>query len=460
MKQLPLCSFAPLRLCGSTFLLLLFLLSSCQKFLDVKSDKQLAVPSTLADAQAVLDNYGLFNTNYSALAATADDDYYLSATYFNTLNEEGRSNHTWGAEPENLSHWRNLYSMVFSANLVLEALRKIEAPVAGRAEWENIKGQALFHRAMAFYSVASLWAAPYRAASPGTSPGIPLRLSTDANVRSVRASLPATYGQITADLEEAAALLPAAVPVLSRPSKAAAYAALARVYLAIEAYPEAGRSADSSLRLYSTLIDYNTLNAAAAAPFTRFNKEVIFQSQYLGNGILSLGNALIDSTLYRSYAANDLRRTLFFAANGTGTVGFKGDYSGSTSASRFNGLAVDEMYLVRAEAAARAGLTTPALADLNTLLVKRWKTGTFVPYSAASADDALQKVLTERRKELLFRGTRWTDLRRLGSDTRFAVTLVRRLDNTVYELPPGSNRYVFLLPQTVIDLSGMAQNPR
>jgi hypothetical protein len=78
------------------------------------------------------------------------------------------------------------------------------------------------------------------------------------------------------------------------------------------------------------------------------------------------------------------------------------DYGGN----QYTGIATDEIYLIRAECLARSGNTSDALKDLNNLLAKRWKTGiTFTPIQATNADDALVKILAERKKELLFRGT-------------------------------------------------------
>jgi hypothetical protein len=98
--------------------------------------------------------------------------------------------------------------------------------------------------------------------------------------------------------------------------------------------------------------------------------------------------------------------------------------------------------------------------DLNTLLMTRWKTGTFVPYQAANADDALQQILTERKKELLFRGTRWADLRRLNKDSKFAMTLTRIINGVTYTLPPNDPRYAMPIPDNEISLSGIPQNAR
>ena len=97
--------------------------------------------------------------------------------------------------------------------------------------------------------------------------------------------------------------------------------------------------------------------------------------------------------------------------------------------------------------------------DYNTLFSNRFRTGTYVNATAISVDDALNKIIPERRKELLFRDLRWTDLRRLNKDSRFAVTLSRSLNSTIYTLPPNDIRYTLPIPDYVIALNGIQQNP-
>ena len=124
---------------------------------------------------------------------------------------------------------------------------------------------------------------------------------------------------------------------------------------------------------------------------------------------------------------------------------------------------MDEIYLIRAEALARLGNRDEALNDLNTLLRTRYKkinnTSTFIDKTAPDAVAALVIILTERRKQLLYRGLRWADLKRLNLEPSFAVTLVRIINNTRYELQPNSNRYQLQIDAEAIRLSSMQQNP-
>jgi len=205
-------------------------------------------------------------------------------------------------------------------------------------------------------------------------------------------------------------------------------------------------------------MDYNTADISNPLPFSRSslkNPEVILAMASLSSGPATIRRSFTDSNLYASYQPNDLRKALFFK-NGKFFFG-RYDEDGYT----FSGMATDELYLTRAECYARMGNVTDAMTDLNNLLVKRWAAGTFTPLSAVDAGDALRQVLEERRKELLYRGLRWTDLRRLNKDENTAITLTRTVNGEIYTLPPNDARYIYPIPDKVIKFNpGMQQNPR
>jgi len=73
--------------------------------------------------------------------------------------------------------------------------------------------------------------------------------------------------------------------------------------------------------------------------------------------------------------------------------------------------------------------------------------------------EALDTILVERRKELAFRGLRWSDLRRLNKEG-WGIMLNRNLNGVPYTLPPNSELYTLPIPPDVIQLSGIMQNPR
>jgi starch-binding outer membrane protein, SusD/RagB family len=459
-------------------ILLTLLGASCTKgALDKKPDATIAIPSTIDDFQQLLD--GLDGGGYSNIPClfsyrslgdyladelNAGDNIYT--TYFEsypfitdllTWNKDMFNTFTTGTP---VNEWNTQYQTVLTTNLSLEGLAAIPVTPGNQAAWNTADGTALFVRALMFYNVAQFWAKPYNATTAATDPGIVLRLHSAINDVSVRSTVQQTYNQIIGDLQQAVRLLPntsSQNTQLSkvRPSQAAAYGLLARTYMTIGDSINMTLYADSALQLYSTLMDYNTLTG-----FVNFNPETVYSTVDLSGTLGSFyGPWRIDSGLVSLYDSNDLRKTLFYT-NTSYVDGwaFIGDYSQNYI---FTGLAVDELYLMRAEGNARQGNMNVAMNDLNTLLVARYKTGTFMQRTAVNATDALTQIVTERRKELVHRGCRWTDLRRLNMDPRFATTLTRTLLGVSYTLPPNDSRYTLQIPSYIITASNgsITQNP-
>lgn len=446
---------------ASFILFLVLVATGCKKFLDKKPDKALAVPSSVTDLQALLDNGNYMNLYVNnAYGEAGADNYYLTYDRWTTLFYQTDKNaYLWEADvtsDNSPNDWATLYRVVYYANIVLETIHNIQGNAGNETEGNNIKGSALFYRGQSFHTLALAWAKAYDPATASSDPGIPLRMNSDFNETSVRASVQQTYDQVISDLQLAIPLLPVTPKHTMRPSKTAAYALLSRVYLSMRLYDKALLYADSCLQLNNKLLNYNTLVPSANFPFAAFNDETLF---YMvgAHGALIQSKERIDSLLYSSYSGNDLRKTLFFKSNGDGSYSFKGAYTGL--ADLFVGLATDEVYLTKAECLARAGNTAAAMITLNTLLKTRWKTGSFTDFTASDANEALQIILTERRKELLLRDLRWMDIKRLNKEGA-NIAITRVLNGQVYTLLPNDNRFALSIPDYVIQLSGMPQNPR
>lgn len=442
-------------------LLLLCLGTGCESFLDEKPNKQQVVPSTLTDLQALLDNYPVLNHSDPSAGEVSSDDYYLTDSDWAGLwEDEERRMYTW--QPDRLfllgsNEWFYAYRPVYTANTVLEGITRLERTPSNQAVWDNIKGQALFIRARSFLQVATIWAQAYDANTASTDLGIPLRLNTDFDEKSKRASLKDTYSRIDSDLQEAATLLSQVQVHPVRPSRAAAYALLARTHLYMRQFEQAASYANAALGLQNTLLDFNNLSLTATFPIPQANREVLYRSVNWYAGALEMGRAKIVPTLYESYTPDDLRREVFYQSNGDGTYSFRGSYDGNSSL--FSGISTNEVYLTLSEALARQGDLEQAMNVLNTLLVTRWKTGTFSPYAAATTAEAMQIILSERRKELPMRGLRWMDIKRLNKEGA-NIGLSRTVNGETYTLPPNDMRFALPIPQDVIELSGMPQNPR
>ncbi|GEP97711.1 membrane protein [Chitinophaga cymbidii] len=431
--------------------------------MDTKPDKQLSVPTSLNDLSLLLDNRQRFNEGYPAFGQISCDDYYLLNDVFNALSQaEQRNYYLWLPDNTNLGDWSRPYQAIYYTNVVLDLLPQIPVATHETLLRDRVEGSALFYRAFALYELAQAYTPAYEPGKALNLPGLPLRLDPDFNKPSVRASLEATYAQIISDLSKAVNLLPPRAEFYLRPTRAAAWGMLARVYLTMQNYPQAVNCADSCLQLQSTLVNFNSLPVTASSPMPEpsANPEVLFFSTLSLSSIFNASRSRVDSFLYRSYKMMDLRKKAFFIQNADNSYSFKGSYQKRTTYSIFNGITTAEMYLVRAEGLARQGAITGAIGSLDSLLIQRIQTGSFVPTTVTSATEALDKILIERRKELCFRGLRWTDLKRLNTTLEHQTVLTRIINGETYQLMPGSPDYVALIPEKVIQLSGIPQNER
>ncbi|MBC8988180.1 RagB/SusD family nutrient uptake outer membrane protein [Pedobacter sp. N36a] len=443
------------------------LLFSCQKeFLEIKQNKNRVSPTSIADFQSLLDNSNIMNAAQSfELGVIGADEFIVTDAVWDALARPyQKQGYIWAKnvyQGIQLADWNNAYWRILYANTALEGAVKIKPATSEQGAWANLKGSALFFRAFNFFQLSQLFCKPYNSSKAASDLGIVLRLEADINPISTRATVESTYQQIIADLTEAADLLDK-VPVNKlRPSKQAAYALLAKTYLLMGNYPKAGFYADQCLKINSQLINFNeiALNARYTflADYNR-NKEVLFYANMANAAIIASTRLNMNPGLLKLYSADDLRYRAYFYTNTDARILFKGGYTGSSIV--FTGLATDEQYLIRAECLARTGDHLQAMRDLNTLLKMRYDKATFKDLTASNAEVALSTILQERKKELVMRGIRWEDLRRLNKEKPFETKIIRTVNGITYELLPNDIRYVWPIPESEILLSGFEQNPR
>ncbi|MCS3795905.1 RagB/SusD family nutrient uptake outer membrane protein [Niastella sp. OAS944] len=450
--------FQPILLLICTFAII-----ACSKRKYLEIDPNSSTIKTLADCQSLLNNKAVFNET-PVLGETSTDSYYIETRLFSYVSKPEQNAYTWKVDifegQNNVPDYSIPYSQVYIANEVINALLDINVSDIEQAEKNNIEGSACFLRAYAFYNLLQVFAVPYESTTALSDNGIALPLTPDINSVYSRASMKASYEQVIADLLQARRLLRDKV-YPSQPSKPAAYAMLARVFLSMRDYTKAGAYADSCLQQYSKLMDYNSLNYAVVFPISNLNDEILYNSNLLSsNGFIVARTGygcMVDSALYASYAVDDLRRNAFFKPYSNNQHIYSSSYTGNQFS--FSGLATDEVYLIRAECRARIGNIQGALEDLNILLKNRYATNSFQPYSAASIRNAVQLILEERKKELVFRGLRWTDLRRLNKEGA-GIWLRRKVNDNLYQLPPNDLRYTLPIPEDAITGSKIVQNPR
>lgn len=450
------------------FLLLTIMMSACnQSFLDVKTDRSLVVPHKISDYQAMMDDaVGAMNTNAShQLGMFAADECFIDdVALSNPALLHQRHAYTWErtdfyAGAEQSRDWNMAYRRIMYCNIVLEGVQEISRdndPLA----WDNVKGTALFHRALSLYQLAQLFCPVYTIDGAANALGLPLRKESDITVSVPRSSLAETYTFILDDLKAAESLLPEKALVPMRPARPALYALLARIYLQMGDYGQAKVYGAACLEYPYKLYDFNNLDENKVTDvtfdFVAYNHPEVLFFSLVGSPEINLAAGWrVNQETYVIYEETDIRKKVFFREV-NGHHRFIGNYSGLWLL--FVGLAIDEVILIMAETECRIGDEQLALNWLNTLRKNRIRSNAYLPMVLTDRDELLTAILLERRKELLLRGVRWDDMRRLNREDRYPVTLNRKALGNEIRVEPNDGRYVFPLSQNVIDLGGIEQN--
>lgn len=444
--------------------ILTVVLSGCEKFLAEKSDKKLSTPTTIEDFQSLLNDFSYVNGNFCSLGEASSDDFYLTDADLGSLYYES-DRRLYGWQPDYVSRdlasagdeWYHCYRGIYVTNSVLHGIE--ENGLRGKAA-DEVRGQALVFRAARYLDGVLVWSPIYNRETATSDLGMVLRLDPDMNIPSVRASVQETYDLILKDLDEAVTLLPESSVSPALPAKAAAHGLLARVHLIMGDYDQALQNAEKALVSNAAIIDFNELNPNANFPIPTINQtsvEMVFLTRMFTSEIINLNVAKISQSLLALYGEGDLRKTIYFRNDADGNHFFKGTHMGNRSL--VPGIMTSELLLIAAECYARMDWLAEAEEAVNRLLVKRWDPARFVPHSFMDKDNALKTIFEERRKELVFRGVRWSDIKRLNRDGA-DITLTRNNNGETYILPPNDPRYAIAIPETVIEIGRIEQNPR
>ena len=301
------------------------------------------------------------------LSIVGADEYYLSDDVWGLLNDPYMKNgYVWAEDVyqrKSVRDWDEARAQrILVANMALEGVEKISPSKRELEDWSNVKGSALFFRAMNHYQLAQLFCKPYNAQMAKVDLGIPLRLDSDITLKIGRGNLQGVYDQIIADLELALDFLPEKPLVKYRPSLPATYALLARVYLQMADYKNAGFYANKALEISDELIDFNMIDIDSRSPFPfdpELNPEILFFSNIPNIAIMSPSRFNVDKNLWNSFEDDDLRKFIYFQKHISGRIVLKSTYYGAAIC--FTGLATDELLLIRSECYARENNISLAL---------------------------------------------------------------------------------------------------
>ncbi len=344
-------------------------------------------------------------------------------------------------------HWRNVlfthingwnnYNPINDLTLVLENLPAVRENGSGFSETEinGLEGQARALRAFYYFFTVNVYAyTPTAVIESLDRGGIPILEKgvvslPDIDFTTGRASIQEVYALIKSDLETAIGLLENGTSNNNTfIDRAAAQALLSRVNLyngdwqdVVDFATDAIESGQASLSSYDT---YGTDWEQAFHPESFFT--IFFaEAQNVGVNVSiaatyspesgGFGDYVPNQTFLSLLSENDARRQLLLDTDGDGLDEYRKMTSdaGRTFLDHVPVIRMSELYLNRAEAYARMGMTAEAIADLD-LLRERSLGADFVA-TTASGDQLIEAILLERRLELAFEGHRWFDLKRVGS---------------------------------------------
>lgn len=451
-----------------TFFMLLFV--GCDDYLDVEP-KGLLIPNTIEDYELLLNSDQIVTTNdENVLFYSADDFFDIESPSFPLLpiGSPELAAFTWAdviyTEDQEPLLWSESYNNIFTYNLIVD---EIDDAIGDDDNLKaSIKAEALTGRAYEYLLLVNAFAKHYDTNTAATDPGVPLVTLPDVNAAlSGRVSVAETYDLIIGDLTTALDGLPTRNINNFRATKAAAYGLLARTYLFQGNYVEALEQAQNALDEKNFLANYTSVVATDPGPFGQFParrqmeplfvQEQVYQRFYQA----SAGhNGFPAPEVLALFGAGDLRKlTTMSDFNGF----FPSLFWNTFPLNANQAIAVPEMYLIRAECNARLGNLQDALDDINLIRRHRILPASYEAIVSSDADEVLQEVLKERRRELLPSGLRWFDLKRLNKEPALSRTITHSVDGTVYTLEPNSDNYVLPIPLRVIGFNpDMQQNPR
>lgn len=434
------------------------LMSSCKSFLE-RTSQNLIVPTNVQQYKEMLQGTdGYFRQAASApmfVTLMTDDILFTDVTEISGTRNPGESSYVsryrlayqWADEIENDEFtdgaFNYFYSQVLIANTVLDDIDELDDPSGER---DLLRGQALFHRALAYFYLANLYGPAYNEAAPGDL-CVPLKLNATPSTENFpRATVAEVWNTIRSDLDDAIRLMARYdVKNVHEISVNAARALACRVALHMgdnDAVISYGNDllAEMSSLYDITMKDYaadpeatSPLGSAVLNFISHQNPEIIWI--YSGKASNLQGSLGSDQTMFYAPSKNlidsysldlaegerDHRLDYFFVKPGLAPLRLIASYfygytllkydSNDMQYARCIALRTAEVILNMAEAYAKGGKDAEALRLVNTLRRKRISGYTDIE----SCTDLTGLIYRERRRELAGEDLhRWWDVRRMG----------------------------------------------
>lgn len=451
------------------------MLTGCNDYLDIKPKGE-KIPTTVSDYETLL-NYESVQKVSDTYPAYLTDDVFLpdvaegtATPGLNSVDQSIRNLYLFKKEvfgdAQDDGFWFASYNRIYYYNTVIDNI--MNADGSDEQQKLSIRAEALISRALEYLYLVNGYAKYYDVRTAESDPGVPLILDEDISKKNlVRASVKDVYAQIQSDLQTALPNLPMqAKGNAFRASKAAGYGVLAKMYLYMGNYAEALKAANEVLEINNSLLDlkkYVVVKAQSSIGRTNVPQDIDNpENIYIKFApyVYGLSSKVFGSDeLISLFSEDDMRLQVYFTKNFRNIPTDKYVWAPYLRAN----LAVSspEIYLIAAECEAREGSIERAIALINKLRDNRIKNNTDIV--ATDRNDALQKVLEERRRELAMSGmVRYIDLKRLNQESQFAKTVTHVTGEGTFSLEPNSPLYVLPIPAKVMrfNKNSMKQNER
>lgn len=418
----------------------------------------------------------------------AGDDYQYNnlggsnrASFYYDMNYQTASEFTSSTSSSNVA-WKSPYIVIGRANRIIAAAEggALSDAAEAKATIDQYAAEAKVLRALAHFDLVRIYGKPYTE-DQGASLGVPLVTGVlESNAKPARSTVAEVYTQVVKDLTEA--ISSNALATETEPGYVSVWGAkaiLSRVYLNMGDYANALSVAEDIIKNSGAALWTRDQYFKAWDASTPNESEFLFRLNVSGstdnNDLNGIGN-LQGRDGYKemvatkkfvdmlSADANDVRNDMFLPATADKEVAVYGTNKVFLNKLRGQGgnlrnvtivpiIRLSEVYLTAAECAFRKNDKTKAVEYLNDLVKNR----TTTEASLATVDNiTLERILIERRKELIGEGQRYFDaLRNNETITRYTSEADKGWHKTLSKEAQSFNRDYFkaiaAIPQAEIN---------
>lgn len=412
------------------------------------------------------DDYQYNNIGGSNRASFYYDMNYQTASEFNTSTVS----------------WQSPYVVIGRANRIIAAAEggALSDAAEAKATIDQYAAEAKVLRALAHFDLVRIYGKPYTE-DQGASLGVPLVTEVlESNAKPARSTVAEVYTQVVKDLTEAISSNALATEI--EPGYVSVWGAkaiLSRVYLNMGDYANALSVAEDIIKNSGAALWTRDQYFKAWDASTPNESEFLFRLNVAGstdnNDLNGIGN-LQQRDGYKEMVATkkfvdmltsdpeDVRNDMFLPATAAKEVATYGTNKVYLNKLRGQGgnlrnvtivpiIRLSEVYLTAAECAFRNNDKTKAVEYLNDLVKNR----TTTEASLATVDNiTLERILIERRKELIGEGQRYFDaLRNNETITRYTSEADKGWHKTLSKEAQSFNRDYFkaiaAIPQAEIN---------